>query len=323
MDRFVSLRTFVAVVNGGSFANAARKLGLSRAMATKHIQTLEERLGARLLNRTTRRLALTEAGRAFHARAERILADLEEAEGAVGDAQALPKGLLRVAAPMSFGVQHLSPAIAEFMCECPEMAIDLSLNDRVIDLIDEGVDVAVRIGRLADSSLIAKRLATARFAVAASPAYLARKGTPKLPEDLVRHDCLEYTLSSRGSDWAFVGPGGETRVVRAAGPLKANNGEVLLAAAIAGRGVVSLPTFLIGPTLAAGKLVPLFGGDWRPEEIAISAVYPPTRHLSAKVRSFVDFLVMRFAGTTDWTEPVITPAMPTTPVAARAGTRRA
>jgi DNA-binding transcriptional LysR family regulator len=196
---------------------------------------------------------------------------------------------------MSFGVQHLSPAIADFMRECPEMAIELSLNDRVIDLIDEGVDVAVRIGRLADSSLIAKRLASARFAVAAAPDYLARRGTPKLPEDLVRHDCLEYTLSSRGQDWAFVGPGGEVRVVRAAGPLKANNGEALLAAAIAGIGIVALPTFMIGPVLAAGKLAELFGGEWRPEEIAISAVYPPTRHLSAKVRRFVDFLSDRFA----------------------------
>lgn len=295
MDRFVTLRTFVSVVNGGSFANAARKLGLSRAMATKHIQTLEERLGVRLLNRTTRRLALTEAGRAFHARAERILADLEEAESAVGDVHAQPKGLLRVAAPMSFGVEHLSPAIADFMCECPEMAIELSLNDRVVDLIDEGLDVAVRIGRLADSSLIAKRLTTARFAVAASADYLARRGTPKEPEDLVKHDCLEYTLSSRGGDWVFVGPGGAVRAVRASGPLKANNGEALLAAAMAGRGIVYLPTFMIGPTLASGKLVPLFGGDWQPEELAISAVYPPTRHLSAKVRRFVDFLTERFA----------------------------
>ncbi|MBL8806531.1 MAG: LysR family transcriptional regulator [Rhodospirillales bacterium] len=295
MDRFVTLRTFVSVVNGGSFANAARKLGLSRAMATKHIQTLEEHLGVRLLNRTTRRLALTEAGRAFHARAERILADLEEAENAVGDANTMPKGLLRVAAPMSFGVAHLSPAIADFMCEFPEMAVELSLNDRVVDLIDEGLDMAVRIGRLADSSLIAKRLATARFAVAAAPTYLAERGTPKEPEDLVRHDCLEYTLSSRGSDWVFAGPGGSVRAVRASGPLKANNGEALLAAAIAGRGIVYLPTFMVGATIAAGKLVPLFSGDWQPEELAISAVYPPTRHLSAKVRRFVDFLTRRFA----------------------------
>jgi DNA-binding transcriptional LysR family regulator len=295
MDRFVSLKAFVAVVNAGSFAAAAGKLGLSRAMTTKHIQTLEEQLGARLLNRTTRRLALTEAGRAFHGRAERILADLEEAEAAVGDAHSSPKGLLRVAAPMSFGVMHLGSAIADFMCECPDMAVELILNDRTIDLIDEGVDVAVRIGRLADSSLIAKRIAPARMAVCASPSYLQAHGAPKTPEDLARHACLEYTLASRGQDWVFVGPCGETKAVRVAGPLKANNGEVLMQAALAGRGITHVPTFMAGPHLAAGRLVTVLAPDWQPEEIGISAVYPPTRHLSAKVRRFVDFLALRFA----------------------------
>jgi DNA-binding transcriptional LysR family regulator len=310
MDRFVSLKAFVAVVNAGSFARAAAKLGLSRAMTTKHIQTLEENLGARLLNRTTRRLAPTEAGRAFHARAERILADLEEAEGAVGDAQATPKGLLRVAAPMSFGVLHLGGAIADFMCECPEMAIDLSLNDRVVDLIDEGVDVAVRIGRLADSSLIAKRIAPARLALCATPAYLKARGTPLAPEDLVKHACFEYSLSVRGSEWVFVDRNGQTKTVRVAGPLKANNGEVLLAAALAGRGIVMLPTFMVGEHLRAGRLVPLLLPEWQPEEIAISAVYPPTRHLSAKVRRFVDFLVKRYADPPwdDWAKPAKTKA---------------
>ncbi len=295
MDRFVSLKAFVAVVNTGSFAAAAAKLGLSRAMTTKHIQTLEEALGARLLNRTTRRLALTEAGRAFHARSERILADLEEAEAAVGDATATPKGLLRVAAPMSFGVLHLGTAIADFMCECPEMAVELLLNDRTIDLIEEGVDVAVRIGRLADSSLIAKRIAPARMAVCASPDYLARHGTPTTPDDLVKYACLEYTLAARGQEWAFVDAEGRGKTVRVAGPLKANNGEVLMAAALAGRGIALLPTFMTGAHLAAGRLVRVLAPTWQPEDIAIFAVYPPTRHLSAKVRRFVDFLGDRFA----------------------------
>ncbi|MCZ8313118.1 MAG: LysR family transcriptional regulator [Magnetospirillum sp.] len=295
MDRFVSLKAFVAVVNTGSFAAAAAKLGLSRAMTTKHIQTLEETLGARLLNRTTRRLALTEAGRAFHARSERILADLEEAEAAVGDATAIPKGLLRVAAPMSFGVLHLGTAIADFMCACPEMAVELLLNDRTVDLIEEGVDVAVRIGRLADSSLIAKRIAPARIALCAAPEYLVRHGTPATPEDLVKHACLEYTLAARGQEWAFVDAEGRSKTVRVAGPLKANNGEVLMAAALAGRGIAYLPTFMTGAHLAAGRLVRVLAPAWQPEDIAIFAVYPPTRHLSAKVRRFVDFLGDRFA----------------------------
>jgi DNA-binding transcriptional LysR family regulator len=295
MDRFVSLRAFVAVVNTGSFAAAAAKLGLSRAMTTKHIQTLEETLGARLLNRTTRRLALTEAGRAFHARSERILADLEEAEAAVGDATAIPKGLLRVAAPMSFGVLHLSAAIADFMGECPEMAVELLLNDRTVDLIEEGVDVAVRIGRLSDSTLIAKRIAPARMAACAAPEYLARHGTPATPDDLVKHACLEYTLAARGQEWGFVNAEGHSKTVRIAGPLKANNGEVLMAAALAGRGIARLPTFMTGAHLAAGRLVRVLAPAWQPEDLAIFAVYPPTRHLSAKVRRFVDFLGDRFA----------------------------
>jgi DNA-binding transcriptional LysR family regulator len=209
MDKFAALRTYVAVVNAGSFARAAEKLGMSRAMATKHVQTLEAELGARLLNRTTRKLSATEAGRAFHARAERVLSDLDEAESAVADASASPKGLLRVAAPMSFGYRHLGPAIAEFMRDCPDMAVELSLNDRVVDLVDEGLDVALRIGRLAESSLVAKRIAAARLIPVASPAYLARKGKPKTPADLAWHDCLDYTLAAAGPEWRFTDRAGK------------------------------------------------------------------------------------------------------------------
>jgi DNA-binding transcriptional LysR family regulator len=295
MDKFAALRTYVAVVNSGSFARAAEKLGLSRAMATKHVQTLEAELGARLLNRTTRKLSTTEAGRAFHARAERVLADLDEAENAVVDASANPKGLLRVAAPMSFGFRHLGPAIADFLRECPDMAVELSLNDRIVDLIDEGLDVAVRIGRLAESSLVAKRIGAARLIPVASPEYLARKGKPRKPADLVDHDCLDYTLSTGGAEWRFVDRDGKIAAARVAGPLKANNGDVLLEAALAGRGIAQSPSFIAGPDLAAGRLVDVFAPDWIGEELPIHAVYPAARHLSVKVRRFVDFLAARFA----------------------------
>ncbi|MFM7345954.1 MAG: LysR family transcriptional regulator [Tagaea sp.] len=295
MDKFAALRTFVAVVNTGSFARAAAKLGLSRAMATKHVQTLEADLGARLLNRTTRKLSTTEAGRAFHARAERVLADLDEAEAAVADATASPRGLLRVAGPMSFGFRQLGPAIADFMTECPDMAIELSLNDRIVDLVDEGLDVAVRIGRLAESSLVARRLASARLVAVAAPAYLARKGTPKSPADLAWHDCLDYTLSSTGPEWRFIDRNGRMASARVAGPLKANNGDVLLEAALAGRGIVLSTSFIAGPEIAAGRLVDVFAPAWLGEELPIHAVYPAARHLSVKVRRFVDFLAARFA----------------------------
>lgn len=295
MDKFAALRTFVAVVNTGSFARASEKLGMSRAMTTKHVQTLEAELGARLLNRTTRKLSTTEAGRAFHARAERVLADLDEAEQAVADVSSSPKGLLRAAAPMSFGFRHLGPAIAEFMRECPDMAVELSLNDRMVDLVDEGLDVAVRIGRLAESSLVARRVGSARLIAVASPEYLARKGKPKSPADLAWHDCLDYTLSTTGPEWRFVDRDGKEARARVAGPLKANNGDVLLEAALAGRGIALSPSFIAAPDLAAGRLADVFAPDWIGEELPIHAVYPAARHLSVKVRRFVDFLAARFA----------------------------
>jgi DNA-binding transcriptional LysR family regulator len=298
MDKFAALRTYVAVVNAGSFARAAGKLGMSRAMATKHVQTLEAELGARLLNRTTRKLSATEAGRNFHARAERVLADLDEAENAVADASASPKGLLRVAAPMSFGFRHLGPAIADFLRECPGMAVELSLNDRVVDLIDEGLDVALRIGRLAESSLVAKRIAAARLVPVASPEYLARKGTPKTPADLARHDCLDYTLAAAGPEWRFTDRDGKEASARVAGPLKANNGDVLLEAALAGRGIALSPSFIAAPDLAAGRLIDALAPDWLGEELPIHAVYPAARHLSVKTRRFVDFLAARFSKAT-------------------------
>ena len=299
MDRLTSLEVFVKVVDSHSFAAAARDMALSPAMVSKHIQALEERLGARLLNRTTRRLSLTEIGRGYYDRARQVLADLEEADRAAGDLQAAPRGLLKVNAPLSFGIRHLAPAVAVYLATYPEVGIDVGLNDRCVDLLAEGVDVALRIGRLADSSLIARRLAPIRYAPCAAPAYLERHGAPTTPADLAAHDCLVYTYASAIGEWRFTGPDGSDQVARVGGRLYANNGDMLLNAALDGLGVTLLPSFMIGEHVQAGRLAILLPRFAVPEA-ALYAVYPPGRHLSAKLRSFVDFLVRRFGEEPEW-----------------------
>lgn len=299
MDRLTNLSVFVQVVESQGFAAAARALGLSPAMVSKHVQALEERLGARLLNRTTRRLSLTEVGQGYYERARQILADLDEADRAASDLQGTPRGTLKVDAPLSFGIRHVGPAIAAYLGACSEVVIDLTLNDRYIDLLAEGVDVALRIGELADSSLIARRLAPIRRVLCAAPTYLARHGTPQEPADLARHECLDYTYASTPGEWRFVDKDGKDQVIRFSSRLRANNGDVLRLAALAGAGVAFQPSFIVGEDLGAGRLVPLLA-DYMPAPIALYAVYPPGRHLSVKVRSFVDFLVECFGEEPAW-----------------------
>lgn len=298
MDRLTSLEVFNKVVESASFSEAARQLGLSRAMASKHVQSLENRLGIRLLNRTTRRLSLTEAGSDFYNRTAQIVADLEDAEAKAADLHLTPRGVLKVNAPLSFALSQLGPILPAFLADHPEVQINLTLNDRIVDLVDEGYDMAIRVGRLADSSLIARKLARCRMALCASPGYLKRHGTPKTPEDLSRHNCLGYTYSARPNQWEFDGPAGHV-TVPIKGNLLANNGDILRDAAIADEGIVIQPTFIVGSDLCAGKLVPLLP-DWRVPDIAVYAVYPENRHVAAKVRSFVDFLVKRFGPEPPW-----------------------
>ncbi len=299
MDRLTALEVFVKVVESRSFAAAARELGLSPAMTSKHIQALEERLGVRLLNRTTRRLSLTEVGRGYYERSRQVLADLEDADRAASDLHGAPRGRLKVNAPFSFGIRHVGPAVAAYLATYPEVSIDLDLNDRYIDLLAEGVDLALRIGRLADSSLIARRLSPIRLVAVAAPAYLERHGTPQAPRDLAAHNCLLYTYAATADEWRFVGPDGGDTVVRVSGRLLANSGDVLLAAAVDGLGIALAPTFIAGEHVQAGKLVTLLPGFATPEG-ALYAVYPPSRHLSAKLRSFVDFLAARFGEEPEW-----------------------
>ena len=299
MDRMASMAAFTKVVGAGSFSAAALQMQVSQALVTKQIQELESWLGARLLNRTTRRLSLTEVGAAFYERAARILEAVEEAKNAAGALQTAPRGRLRVNAPVSFGLLHLAPVVTEFLQRFPEVSVELLVNDRVVDLLEGEFDVGVRIGRLRSSSLIARKIAPIRLAVCAAPDYLARHGVPKTPDDLSKHDCLEYTYFESRGEWRLLNSKGDEIVVPVSGRYLANNGDVLRTTAIAGGGIILLPTFIIGEDLRAGRLVRLLP-DYPPPEQGLHALYPPGRHLSAKVRSFVDFLVARFGGEPAW-----------------------
>jgi DNA-binding transcriptional LysR family regulator len=299
MDRFVGMAVFVRVVEEGSFAAAARHFGLSPAMASKHVQALEQRLGARLLNRTTRRVSPTEIGRDYCERARRILADLDEADRAAEDQQAAPRGQLRVSASYTFGVGHVAPAIADYLAAYADVSVDLVLNDRHIDLIEDGFDVAVRIGQLPDSSLIARRLAPVRLVLCASPAYVARHGAPRRPQDLTAHNCLVYTYAASRDEWRFTGPDGRPEDVRVSGRFLANNGDALRVLAVKGEGIILEPAFSVVDDLRAGRLVRLLP-DHEVRQAAIHAVYPHSRLLSAKVKTFVDFLAARFGAGAAW-----------------------
>jgi DNA-binding transcriptional LysR family regulator len=299
MDRIASMAAFPKVVGAGSFSGAAREMQVSQASVTKQIQELESWLGARLLNRTTRRLNLTEIGVAFYERSTRILEAVEEARNAAGALQTVPRGRLRINAPVSFGLLHLAPVITEFLELHPDISVEMLVNDRLVDLLEGEFDVAMRIGRLRDSSLIARRIAPIRLAVCAAPAYLATHGVPRTPEDLARHNCLEYTYFESRGEWRLLNSDGEEIIVPVSGRYLANNADVLRSTALAGGGIMLVPTFIVSQDLRAGRLVRLLP-DFPPPEQALHALYPPGRHLSAKVRSFVDFLVARFGGEPTW-----------------------
>ena len=295
MDRFADLSMFVAVVDSGGISAAAERLGVAKSAVSRRLADLEGRLGAQLLRRTTRRLTLTDSGRAFHERAKNILADLEEAEQSVSQAHGALRGRLNVALPLAYGIRHVGPLITEFMALHPAVEFDLDFNDRRIDLMQEGFDLAIRVARLPDSSLIARRLAPVPSALCASPDYLARRGTPARAADLAGHEALVYSNLANPDTWNFVGPEGQPGSVKVPVRLRANNGEFLTRAAIAGQGVILHPTFYLDEAIRAGQLVPLLTDHAWPQVNAY-AVYPPTRHLSRRVRALVDFLAERLAG---------------------------
>jgi DNA-binding transcriptional LysR family regulator len=300
-DRLTGIETFVRAMQRGSLSAAARDMGISPAMAAKHLNALEARLGVVLVNRTTRRLSLTEAGEAYLERADRILAELADAEAEVAAQKDTVEGLLRVSAPAAFGVRHVAGPVAEFTRLHPRLTIELGFNDRYVDLLEERWDMAIRIGRLADSSLIARKLADARLNICASPAYLAARGVPRRLQDLSAHDCLGYTLSSPTgtSHWSFGRDGEVKAPVR--GPIRADNGEALVQAAIAGQGLVYGPRFLTADALADGRLVEVTLDAPLVDLGAIYAVTPATRRPAGKTRAWIEFLVLRLkAAAIDW-----------------------
>ena len=299
MDRLAALEAFVKVAETQSFSEAARRLRASKSVVSRQIAALEAELGARLFQRTTRSMTLTEAGRSYFERASRILADLEDANLSVSQLQATPRGQLRVNAPMSFGLLHLAPALPDFLARYPDVDIDLTMNDRFVDLIDEGFDLAVRVGKLEDSSLVARKLVPVRRVICASPDYLKARGTPQTPDDLTQHACLCYSNLSMAHEWRFVTEKGAPWPVEVKGRLNVNNGDALKIAALRGLGFVNLPTFIVGSELQAGTLVTVLD-RFIPQDASLSAVYPHSRHLSPKVRAFVDFLTERFGPRPYW-----------------------
>ena len=298
MDKFHSISAFARVVEAGSFAGAATRLGVSVSSVSRLVADLETQLGVRLLNRTTRRISLTEPGRAFHERSIQLLADLEEAEASASEGAAIPRGTLRLSGPVTFGTEHLAPAVAQFMRKHPTVKLELELSDRIVDLVDEGFDAAVRIGAVRGQNLVARRVGATRLVCCASPAYLATHGEPRAPDDLVSHACLLYQYAPQRDTWPFTDKHGGERRVRVSGPAYANNGAFLCALARDGIGIAYEPDFIVGDDVRAGRLVPILRAFTAPVG-AINVVYASRRHLSAKVRAFSDFLAQHFAGT-EW-----------------------
>jgi len=299
IDIAAGMRVFTAVVEAESFAGAAEKLELSRGMATRYVAQLEAHLGVRLLNRTTRSLSLTEAGSDFYQRAAQIINLIEDAEIAVAQAAAVPRGTLRVTCPPIFGTFHLDRAIVEFVQRYPGVDVDLSMSERLVDLVDEGVDLAIRVAtKELASGLHARRIAPVRMVACASPVYLKKRGMPQSPEELVGHNCLFYAHSSYRNDWRFQRQG-EKRTVRVSGNFRSNSGDVLMNAAIEGLGVIYEPTFMTYEALWQKRLVRILP-DWEAEEFTLFTVYPNRKFLPPKVRSFIDFLAERFGPEPYW-----------------------
>jgi DNA-binding transcriptional LysR family regulator len=289
MDRFQEMKVFAAVVDAGSFVGAAAAIEMSKPAVSRYVQELEARLGVRLLQRTTRRLSLTEEGAVFHARCKELLANVEEAEAEITSRAGEASGLLKVNAPVSFGIIHLAPLWAEFMARHPGVTLDITLSDRVVDLVEERFDVAVRIARLPNSSLVSRQIAVTRMMVCASPAYLKQHGTPKRPEDLSTHTVLAYSLLSAGDHWEFDGPEGRVSV-KVTPKLHTNSGDTCRAVALQHRGIIFQPSFLVGDDLRSGALVQLLP-QYLSTTLGVYAVYPTRKHLAPKVRLLIDFLI--------------------------------
>lgn len=296
LDRLLAMTVFVKVVEQGSFAKAAARLSMSTSAVSRHVAELEAHLTTRLLNRTTRRISLTESGQAYFERALHLLADMEETEAMVSSSTVAPRGTIRLTCSTSFGVPYLAPAIGAFQALYPEVRFDISASNRFVDLVEEGLDLAIRIGDLGNPNLIARKISSMHLVACASADYLKRNGTPQHPDELVKHNCFTYEYAPVKNQWRFQDSSQHEIKVRIEGTVHANNGEMLAAIAVAGAGIALEPDFIVKPLLESGALVEILP-QFRPSPYNIYAVYPSRRHLSAKVRTFVDFLVARFSTT--------------------------
>ncbi|MFC5521713.1 LysR family transcriptional regulator [Polaromonas jejuensis] len=315
MDRLRAFEVFASVVGRGSFTRAADALDTSPANVTRYINELEAHLGTRLLNRSSRKLSLTESGEALYERSKSILEEVADAEALASSATLQPRGRLRINAPVSFGIRYLAPLWPRFMQSYPDVELDIALSDRVVDIVEEGYDLAIRISRTGPVSHAARKLATSANIVCAAPTYLKKHGRPEVPADLAAHRCIGYTYAATADEWRFVDGEGRPHAVRVNCVMHANNGDTVREAALAGQGIIWQPAFLVGSDLQQGRLLPLLPG-YRMPDIDVLAVYPSRRHLSAKVRVMVDFLVEAFKAAPAWyvpsapASPATTPARP-------------
>jgi DNA-binding transcriptional LysR family regulator len=293
MDKFQEMSTFVAVVDAGSFVRAADAQGMSKPAVSRHVGDLEARLGVRLLQRTTRRLSLTDEGQIFYDRCKNVLMTVDEAETEIASRSREASGILRINAPLDFGVRYLAPLWGRFRQRHPKLTIEITLSDRLVDLVEEGYDMAVRISVLPDSGLVSRRIATTRLVLCASPAYLATHGEPQTLADFARHDIIAYSQLSTGFEWFFDGPAGRVSVLTQPS-ISANNGETCRAAALNHQGIILQPSFLVGDDLKSGALVELMP-QFRSKEVGVFTVYPSRRHVAPKVSRMVEFLSDAFS----------------------------
>jgi DNA-binding transcriptional LysR family regulator len=297
MDKFREMQAFVAVAESGSFVSAADQLETSKAAVSRYVAQLEERLGVRLMNRTTRRQSLTDEGHTFLVHCRETLALIHDAEQEIQNKRSSPTGLIRINAPLTFGILHLAPLWGKFTALYPQVQLEVTLSDRVVDLVDEGYDLAVRIASLPNSTLISRKLATTSLVVCASPQYLKGKPKPAHPSDLKNHSVISYSYLATGDEWVFQGPEGEVRV-KTKPKIHTNNGDTCRSAALAHQGIILQPTFLVGPDIQKGDLVALLP-EFKTIELGIYAVYPSRKLVSPRIRALVDFLVQEFEHV-DW-----------------------
>lgn len=300
MDKVMSMRVFSAVAKHASFSDAAKKLSISKAMASKHVQNLENILGVRLFNRTTRKLNLTDVGSAYYEKVDDILADIDEAELAISQLNSEPKGKLKIMAQPSFGAFHLSRALSIYLRKYPDVTTEIELSNRIPDLVEDGIDLAFYVGELDDSSFVARKIASARRVVCASPYYLKQNGTPQTPNDLYKHNCMIYAPRTALNEWEFIDHGEKIKV-KVSGDIQCNDGDALRIAAIQGCGIAQLPTYMVGLDIQAGRLSALLE-EYEPEKLPVYAIYNHRKYLSAKIQTFIEFMYELYQPEAYWNE---------------------